>query len=169
MSLNDYQPERAEIKIDRRSNFHVRGVSLNDMTIVLREHAGDVERMVQMYNSIADASGKRDIGSDVITMMLTDMPVLAAKIIAACSDEENVDLRKIIHLPIPAQLSALSSIMRLTFAEVGGIKKFAKELLVQLNAMGFSIVPSNVSMKVAQQLNKLKAGSSGSIKGSDKT
>jgi hypothetical protein len=166
MALKDYQPERLEVT-SKKLTFSVRGLSLNDLTVILRGHGEDLERLIALYNSIADMGGSRsDVSGRMVSTMLTDVPLLAARVIAQATDEDGIELDNVVRIPMPLQIDALQKIMKLTFEEVGGVKKFGAVLLKTLNDMGFSVVPASITAKV---LSKMNLGTSRSMSVSEPT
>ena len=125
MLLADYTPERVAIK-DYKGvpRMEVRGLSLDDVSLLIRSHLADLQRLYDMLNGgdVADAF-KLLITDGFILKLLTDFPELAARMIAVAADEPGATANAR-RLPLPLQIMAIQAIMRLTFEDVGGPKAF---------------------------------------------
>lgn len=125
MLLADFTPVRVGVE-DYKGTLRmtVRGVSLDDVALLIRSHLGDLQ---QLYDMLQD--GTLDvfallIADGFILKLLVSFPELAARLIAVAADEPEAtaQARK---LPLPLQIKAIQTIMRLTFEDVGGPKVFA--------------------------------------------
>ena len=121
MSLRAFTPPSAEIMHGDKVAFTVRGLSLADLSHIMRAHMPDIQIVVAMWQQYQAAGPDADI-YPVLTTLAADAPVLAAHLIACCAgDPEAHEFAK--QLPIPLQIEALSQIFRLTFEEYGGLEK----------------------------------------------
>lgn len=120
MPLAGYQPEIRSVQLAGGNSFDVRGLSLNDFAILIREHFPDLDAiMVLIDHGIEQIN--RDQAQTIATTLVSQAPGLVANIIATAAGEGDAsDAEK---LPGPVQIKALLTIGELTFAEVGGIKK----------------------------------------------
>lgn len=103
-----------------KAAFSVRGLTLSDLSLLLRSHMPDIQVIVAMRTDYQSAENG-DI-FPLLTTLAAEAPVLAARIIAHGAGEpsahENAKL-----LPLPLQVEALAEIFRLTFEEYGGLEK----------------------------------------------
>lgn len=120
MPLAGYQPEQRTIELARGNSFQVKGLSLNDIAVLIREHFPDLDAIaVLIDHGIEQVS--RDQVQSFATMLVSQAPGLVANMISLAAGEGDAsDAEK---LPAPVQVRALVEIGELTFAEVGGIKK----------------------------------------------
>jgi hypothetical protein len=125
MSLADYTPERVTISLRNKPLMEVRGLSLEDVSVLIRQHLPDLEKLYDL----AQAGGQvapvlRRFSEDgFLLKTVTEVPNLAARVISLAADEPGSDhLAKL--LPIATQIMALQAIVRLTFEDIGGPKGF---------------------------------------------
>jgi hypothetical protein len=127
MPLAGYQPETREIQIGRGQSVEIRGLSLNHLAVLIREHFPDLDGIVEMFQGGANFE-KASIEA-VVLAIVSQAPGLAANLIALAAGEGDAsDAEK---LPGPVQVKILSAIGELTFTEVGGVGK-AMEMLAAL-------------------------------------
>ena len=127
MSIADYTPATAEVSFNGGS-LRVRGLALDDISILMRSHLSDINALVQLF--------QQEVRDDVAVAAMTqyavalikEAPGIVSNLIAlACDDGDNVDPYRKLSMPI--QLRAIEMIGRLTFEEAGGPKKFAESLI----------------------------------------
>jgi hypothetical protein len=118
MPLAGYQPETRIVKAGKTA-FEVRGLALNDVAVLIREHFPDLDAIVDLvsdFGSITTADMQ-----PLVAAMVSQTPGLAANIIALAAGEgDAADAEK---LPGPVQMKALLDIGELTFTDVGGVGK----------------------------------------------
>jgi len=121
MSLRTFTPPSAEIMHGEQVAFTVRGLSLADLSHIMRSHMPDIQIVVAMWKDLQAQGPGGDI-YPLLTALAADAPVLASHLIACCAgDPDAHETAK--QLPIPLQIEALSQIFRLTFEEYGGLEK----------------------------------------------
>lgn len=127
MALSDFTPETIEIK-SKRVSFEVRGLSMIDLSSLLRVHYDDLENLFRLYEEEGDKPEFSNVAmARYATKLISDAPGLVSHIIALAADEpQMVDQAK--RLPMMVQLDALKAIGKLTFEEVGGVKKLVEML-----------------------------------------
>ena len=134
MALADYTPARATVEFTGGS-FQVRGLSLDDVSILMRSHLPDVEALVGMLSE-SNGGGNIEVGQvmqHAITLV-KEAPGLVANLIALAADEPDlVDKARALALPI--QVRAIETICNLTFDEAGGPKKFFESLVHLLSSL----------------------------------
>jgi hypothetical protein len=125
MGLADYQPETRVIQL-KGGSFAVKGLSLVEITTLIRYHLPDVEAIVDLGLNVVD--GKADLTEDDLSRLAITFaeqaPGFVANLIALASGEtDERSLQNAARLPFPVQVKTLINIAELTFDEVGGVKK----------------------------------------------
>lgn len=127
MPLAGFQPATRAIQLNGDNSFEVRGLSLNDVAVLLREHFPDLDALVEMFQDFENVT--RDQLNPLILSLVSQAPGFVANVIALAAGEGDAsDAEK---LPGPVQVKALLDIGELTFTEVGGVGK-AMEMVAGL-------------------------------------
>lgn len=142
MKLASYTPPSAEVPIGSGNSITVNGLSLESIEILVRTHLPDIEELFDLFVDGGNF-GQDDIKRLSITLA-TRAPGFTANVIALGAGEADAT-ENAAKLPFPVQLQALSEIGRLTFAEVGGVKKFMETVAGLLTGM---------NLKMPQQVTK---------------
>lgn len=103
-------------------SFHVRGVSVKDLSVLLQTHGA---AMAVLYHKYV-ANDSQVVDEKVDTAMgelINTMPDLVADLIARVTDGE-IPSKIAVNLPLPVQTDALVAISRLTFVGEGALEKF---------------------------------------------
>ena len=122
-----------EVEFPGAGSFSVRGLSLDDVALLFREH---VKVFEDTYEKI-----KEDDQIDmrvVAETLLSTAPECAAEIIALAGDALD-QISKAKKLPLPVQLNALVDIAGLTFHSEDDVKK-TLELVIQSSTMIRSLI-----------------------------
>jgi hypothetical protein len=119
MPLAGYSPETRTIRVGNTTSFDVRGLSLTDVAVLIREHFPDLDAIVDLFGDF-DKITAADI-RPVVIAIVSQAPGLAANVIALAAGEG--DASDAAKLPGPVQVSALVNIGELTFTDVGGVGK----------------------------------------------
>lgn len=127
MPLAGYQPEQREIVLSGNQSFHVRGLSLNDLSILIRTHFDDLDALFDLFDNVEKMEAKD--WQPLAASIVGNAPGFAANVIALAAGEGTASDAE--RLPFPTQVKALLEIGELTFTEVGGVGK-AVELLAGL-------------------------------------
>ena len=118
MPLAGYQPETRTIKAGNTA-FDVRGIGLNDVAVLIREHFPDLDAINDLFSDFGSVSTTSM--EPLIVAMVSQMPGFAANVIALAAGEGSAeDAEK---LPAAVQITALLDIGELTFIDVGGVGK----------------------------------------------
>lgn len=134
MALADYTPVRAPVEF-KGGSFDVRGLSLEDVSVLMRSHLPDVEAIIDLMAK-GNAGGEFDVTSvmEHAITIVKEAPGLAANLIAlAADDPDNVDKAR--SMPLPLQVRAIEKICEVTFEEAGGPKKFFESLVRLLSSL----------------------------------
>lgn len=123
MALRQYTPERREVKAKGQVLGEVRGLALEDVAVLVREHLPDLDALVELFNN-PDAMDSMSVEDwkKLALPIITQAPGLAANVIALAADAPDGG-PTVQTWPVGAQLEALVSIFEMTISEVGEIKK----------------------------------------------
>lgn len=126
MALADYSPERVAIGF-KGGSFQVRGLSLDDVSVLMKDHLADLDELLVLYSRNVDPQMTVAATAQYAVTLVREAPSLVANVIALASDEPDaIDNAR--RLPLPTQVDALKAIGQLTFEEAGGAKKFFESL-----------------------------------------
>lgn len=117
--------------------FAVRGLSLEDFTVLLRKHYEPAKAIFDRYvneaaiEAVDSATNGTPIGlsrvQDVVMEALEVAPALLADVIARAADEtERPEMAR--YLPMGVQVDAVEKIVRLTLEAEGGVEKLAESV-----------------------------------------
>lgn len=120
MGLKNYKPRRHEFALGDGQALSVRGLSLEDISMLVQHHLPDLEELFDLFSTIAEQTD--DQFETVVVNLLQRAPGLAANIIALAADEPDAP-KEAAMLPAPLQLEILLKVGNFTFEEVGGVKK----------------------------------------------
>lgn len=127
MSLADFQPETLTVKY-KGNELTVRGLSMIDISSILKVHMHDLETLFDMYEQESQGLTFGNVAlAKYATRLISDAPGLVAHIIALACDEPAM-VNKAERLPMIVQIEAIKKIGTLTFEEVGGVKKLIEEM-----------------------------------------
>ena len=132
MGLTAFIPATEKVALPGGGEFAVRGLSLEDFTVLLRDHYDPMEAIFQRYiNEVALEKVDRDIMdgtlglADMRTVVLDalrEAPGLIGDVIARAADEtENPHIARL--LPVGVQIEAVQKIVTLTLQAEGGLEK----------------------------------------------
>lgn len=132
MTLANYKAPSREMVLGDTS-IHLVGLSLEHITILVREHLSDLEAIVEIISGGESLDQIQDF-KNVAFSLVTQAPGLAANIIAIAANEPD-QAEAVMRIPAPTQIEILLAIGDLTFMEVGGIKKAMGSVAGLLGAM----------------------------------
>lgn len=127
MGLSNYKPESRQVVLQGGS-FQVEGLSLEDVSVLVREHLPDLEGLFDLFQK-ANISASTDL-VPVVQSLVSQAPGFAANLIAIASREPDA-APQAAKIPFPKQVEIILEIGDLTFKETGGIKN-SWELVVAL-------------------------------------
>lgn len=137
MGLKHLKLPEARVELADGEHFAVRGLSLNDIAVLVVEHG---PKLGELYDQFVALGGEPTTDALVAfaAPVLHTAPEIAAQLIAAAAgDAEDVDVAA--RLPFPVQLDALEKLVKLTFDAGGGAKK-VMETVVRLAASTNSLL-----------------------------
>lgn len=130
MGLAGYQPEQRKVALAGDNFFIVKGLSLEDISVLVREYYDDLDTLLQ----IIDVSNDVKSWKPVVLSLVSQAPGFVSTVIALASVEDASPEERLAgakRLSAPTQIQALLDIGELTFTEVGGVGK-ALELVAGL-------------------------------------
>lgn len=102
----------------------VRGLSLEDVTVLIRDRYDDIARLRDMAGLAQSEIYSRLQADNFVLKILTEAPELGAEIIARAADQlDQADKAKL--LPLGLQLKIMQVIVKLTLEDIGGPKGLA--------------------------------------------
>ncbi len=119
MSLAGYTPETRTVPLGGDRSFAVQGLSLNHVSVLVREHFPDLDAIVELFQNFDKLTP--DQFQPLALSLISQAPGFVANVIALAAGEG--DASDAAKLPAPIQLLALQHIGELTFTEVGGVGK----------------------------------------------
>jgi hypothetical protein len=149
MSLSLYTPLTEKVSLPRGISFDIRGLNSTDFRLLIETNLESFDALATMLDSIIRASKDNNLDMNVFKSSVVDVaqaiPTLLPQIIAQAADGDAspyVDrLTAASRMPMPLQLDLITKIGRLTFEEVGGVKKFLEEF----GALKQSLLPPKTS------------------------
>lgn len=133
MGLRDYKVARVEIPLGDDNSFSVRGLGLDDFSILLTNHLSAITQAAEAYEVFQRSSAKIASLQGFFLIVLKDYPGLMSEVISMAADEPDT---KGIRLPIGVQTSALTEIGRLTLQDAGGLGNLLAMLATVLKGVG---------------------------------
>lgn len=151
MPLSDYRPERQDVTF-KSGAFAVRGLTLDDIGLLIRAHYDDLAGIIELYDeSAAEIFTKRGLDKFVLRLC-TSAPGLVGSIIVLASDEAGDEAEAAVRrLPFPVMVDALLKVGKLTFEEVGGLGNFMATCGSLLGGMLPPAMASRLRMSPALQ------------------
>lgn len=144
MGLKNYKPRRHEFALGDGETHSVRGLSFEDISMLVQHHLPDLEELFDLFANISEQSD--DQFETVVVNLLQRAPGLAANIIAVAGDEPDAPQQAAM-LPAPLQMEMLLKIGDFTFQEVGGVKKGMESIAALLNKMNAKKLATKLSQK----------------------
>jgi hypothetical protein len=134
MSLAGYTPETRTVPLGGDRSFAVQGLSLNHVSVLVREHFPDLDAIVELFQNFDKLTP--DQFQPLALSLISQAPGFVANVIALAAGEGDAsDAEK---LPAPVQLLALQAIGELTFTEVGGVGKAWEIVATLLKSMNLT-------------------------------
>lgn len=128
MGLRDLRLPSSEVPVPGGDSFAVRGMSLQDVSVLVRHHGA---AMTLLFDRYIKQSGEGLPAADMATMgraLLEIAPDAAAEMIAlAAGEPESIDIVRT--LPLPVQVDALDKLMAHTFTTEQDLKKVIETVI----------------------------------------
>lgn len=112
-------------------NFAVRGLSLDDISFLLRRHGQRLQALfAELMGKPVGAELTVDSVASFAMPLIEAAPELAAEIVACAADGHSPEEIAIARsLPLPTQIDALEKTLNLTFEAAGGPKKLLETVI----------------------------------------
>lgn len=131
MALADFTPDTETIYINKKSSFDVRGLSVHDISKIIKVHYHDLDGLFDLYEKSAGQDFTAIATGRFAVTLISDAPGLVSHIIALAADEE-AQLETVQKIPVMAQVEALKAIARLTFSDIEDVKKLVAQVMGQV-------------------------------------
>lgn len=128
MSLQDFVINREDVAF-RGGTISVRGLALNDITSLMRNHIDEVSTLFRLYDKEETRETAMAQSAQFAITIIQQTPELVARLIVMASDSAPEDIAKAERLSLSTQVELLRNIIELTFEEAGGAKKFIDGLI----------------------------------------
>lgn len=129
MSLANYKPATESIAIGEGHVLTVRGLSLDDLGALMKDHLEDLDKLVRLVKEPAMTNEMLADGTATAIRLVSEAPVFVAQAIAIAANEP--DLVGVARtMTAPLQIEIMKAIYHLTFKDAGGLKKFVEGLLL---------------------------------------
>lgn len=142
MSLASFTPATAAITHKGEVAFTVRGLTLADLSLMMRTHMPDIHLLAALWTQYQAEGLDGDI-FPFLTTLATDAPFVVAHIIAHGCGEPGLH-EKAALLPVPLQIEALEAVFRLTFEEYGGLEKTGAALARMVRSFSAASAPESL-------------------------
>lgn len=148
MSLAAFQPVKAQVQIAEGVNIAIRGLSLNDISNLIKLHAGDLDGVFDLYAEASESGREFDgiIFANYLMKLISSAPGLVSSIIATAADEpDQVDNAAL--LPLPVQYDIMQKIFGLTFSDIATLKKIFADVMTKVGEVQGKPVPTRTKKK----------------------
>ena len=140
MALHDFTVVSEEVSF-RGGRIALRGLALNDVSELVRNHLPELNKLFQLYDKEETREQALAESARFAITIVRETPIMVAKMIALAADEpQSVDIAG--RLPLPVQVECIRKIIDLTFEEAGGAKKFLDSVMSLVGGM----IPANLTM-----------------------
>lgn len=144
MALADYEPLTKEVPLPGGKSFAVRGISLEDITVLISKEGAAIRQFFDRYAQ----DGKMRADANPIEMIFdlaAKAPDLVAMIICRAADEPGLEA-KVKKMTIDVQVAALRAIADVSFEASGGPEKFVDLVIEVLRGLGSVAASQSASM-----------------------
>ncbi len=125
MGLKELRLPEAKVELPD-GGFVVRGLSLNDVSILVQRHGKRLSELFQQFTEQGDLT--TETVAAFALPLIQSAPEIAAELIAcAAGDPDDAEIAG--RLPFPVQIDALEKIANLTFEAGGGPKKLLETVV----------------------------------------
>lgn len=118
MSWTDYEAPTAEIPLGNNKTGKVRGLNVDDLSILVTHHLQPISQAVALYAQSRQEVFTKASLHGFIVKVAADFPGLLSEVISLAADEPTLKGKK---LAMGVQIAAMNEIARLTLEEVGGL------------------------------------------------
>jgi hypothetical protein len=142
MSLMDFVVPKTTVTFGAAS-VDVRGVALDDITFIFRDHLVEVNRLMALYDDEEKRNTVMAQAAKFAVHLISEAPELCHTLIARCADEAVTPevIKHVSTFPVGLQVELVNAIWTLTVEEAGG----AKKLLDKFMGLVTQVRPSSLS------------------------
>lgn len=136
MSLADYEIRYEEVTFQGKVVDKVRGIALNDIASLIRDHLLELNRVFDMYEKEGGEVAVMQAAAFALKMV-EEVPDLVDSIIIAATDAvDEPGLRsKLKRLPIGLTIEVMRKIIEITVEDAGGAKKLLDNIAMTVRTM----------------------------------
>lgn len=148
MSLAAFQPEKQTVEIGAGVSLSIRGLSLNDISNLIKLHAGDLDGVFDLYSQASESGRDFDgiVFANYLMQLISSAPGLVSSIIATAADEpDQVDNAAL--LPLPVQYDIMQKIFGLTFSDIATLKKIFADVMTKVGEVQGKPAPTRAKKK----------------------
>lgn len=139
IQLEDFAIPRAAVKLPGGKQFMVRGLSSDDLSLMVSQHLPEIVKAVELYQERRQSVMDTGSLTGFLMTFAKDFPAVLAEVISAATDSTSEKAREVARkMPLPIQLAALNEITRLTMEESGGLKNLLAEMRARLESAAAS-------------------------------
>lgn len=131
MSLADVVIPTREVTLGE-SRVMVRGISLNDVSALLRDHLVELSTLFDLYDDEETRETAMAAGASFAIKLVQEAPDMAAMCIILLTDSPASDLPKARKFPLGWQVELIRVALEVTFEEAGGGKKFLDKMMAMV-------------------------------------
>jgi hypothetical protein len=137
MSLSDFEIRYEDVMYQGRVATRVRGIALNDITKLIRQHLLELNAVFKMYEEEADKDVSAMRAAEFALKLVDETPELVESIIIAATDDvETPELRaKLRKMPLGLTLEVMRKIIEITIEDAGGAKKLLDSIVMTVRTM----------------------------------
>lgn len=121
MSLANFKPATIAVVVNKDVTLNLRGLNFFDISELIKIHQADLGGVFDLYEKNAGNFSNIAMGSFAVELLKNAPGLVAHAIALSCDEPELADRAQL--LPIIKQMDALEALAKLTFEEVGGVKK----------------------------------------------
>lgn len=136
--LPEYIPFTESITVRGKGGetvIELRGLNLIDITEVFKTHLPDLSQLAMLLDANGGVNMTEQGMLNASSSLVTQAPGLVSNLIARAADDPDW-VNSAAKLPVMKQIEAVTTIARLTFEEVGGVKKTVAALKDMIKAEG---------------------------------
>lgn len=114
------------------SRVMVRGISLNDISSLLRDHLVELSTLFDLYDDEETRDTAMAAGASFAIKLVQEAPDMAAMCIILLTDSAPEEIEKARKFPLGWQVELIRVALEVTFEEVGGGKKFLDKMMTMV-------------------------------------
>jgi len=113
----------------------VRGISLNDISSMLRDYLAEISALFDMYDNEETRETALAASASFAIRLVQECPDVAAQCIVLVTDSPQSELEKAKRFPLGWQVEVMRVALEVTFEEAGGAKKFLDRMMSTIRVM----------------------------------